>query len=229
MELSQHLIQALNNNLRWCQTVAQLHNIPHETQASLWQSQQAMPTFFPNLVTLSPELTTDKLQNVLPQSGSYFIKDSFATMKLEGDEFIKLFDAQWYCAPALLDNGKQQSGIEITEVIDAEQLKQWESLWRGEETFDRIYTNAFLDNEATRFFTVSDGEEIAGITSFFDGQSIGIYNLWGNAKLLPELINHIKPLYPSSMIVGYGDEEEVKRLQGIGFEALEPLSVWGRF
>lgn len=63
----------------------------------------------------------------------------------------------------------------------------------------------------------------------FDAQSIGIYNLWGNATLLPELISHIKPLYPSSMIVGYGDEEEVKRLQSVGFEALAPLSVWGRF
>jgi len=31
------------------------------------------------------------------------------------------------------------------------------------------------------------------------------------------------------MIVGYGDEEEVKRFQDIGFEALAPLSVWGRF
>lgn len=93
----------------------------------------------------------------------------------------------------------------------------------------RLFTSSVLDSEAIRFFTAESNGQAAGITSFNDTHTLGIYNLWGESSLFSALIEHVQMLYPNQDIVGYGDEQEVQRLEPLGFEILTPLTVWGRF
>ncbi|MCG9651075.1 phosphoenolpyruvate synthase [Vibrio brasiliensis] len=229
MESNQPLNQAINNNLIWCQTVAKLHQINGEQRQAYWQASATMPTFFPNLVTLKPQLTSEAIIADLPKQGTFFIKDSFAQLDLESAQFIKLFDAMWYCASQLANLTKSDTETKVTAVTDAESLKQWEQLWRGEESFEPVYPEVFLDDSAIGFLFAENDDKLAGISYFFNGQSVGIYNLWGEQTLFAELIAYISTLYPETPIVGYGDEDELCQLQPLGFEPLAPLSVWGRF
>lgn len=229
MKLNQPLTQAINNNLIWCQTVAKRHQVQGEEQQAYWQASAAMPTFFPNLVTLKPQLTSEALIADLPKQGTFFIKDSFARLELESAQFIKLFDAQWYCASQLANLTHSDTETKVTTVTDAEGLKQWEQLWRGEESFEPVYPCVFLDNDTIGFLLAENHDKRAGVTYFFDGQSVGVYNLWGDKTLFTELLNHIHQLFPKQLIVGYGDQDEIEQLQPLGFEPLAPLAVWGRF
>ncbi len=229
MESTQPLTQAIANNLIWCQTVAQLHQVKAVQRLDYWQANEAMPTFFPNLVTLVPQLTSEMLVADLPKEGTYFIKDSFARLELEDARCIKLFEAKWYCATTLSNQLKPDSQVNIKSVNDADSLKQWEQLWRGEESFEPVYPCVFLDNDTIGFLLAEDHDKQAGVTYFFDGQSVGIYNLWGDKTLFTDLLNHIHQLFPKQLIVGYGDQDEIEQLQPLGFEPLAPLAVWGRF
>lgn len=229
MEQRQQLSQAIQNNLNWCQNVARLHHVDAKQHHHYWQANAPMPTFFPNLVTIVPQLTSENVIAHLPSQGPYFIKDSFGQLELESAQFIKLFEAQWYCASNLTSSITPEANVSVTAVKDAASLQQWEQLWRGEESFDPVYPEVFLDNHAIGFLFAENGDKRAGITHFFDGQSVGIYNLWGDHTLLGDMLSHISALYPDSPIVGYGDEDELSQLQPLGFEPLAPLSVWGRF
>ncbi len=210
--------------------MAKLHGVSFDLHNAWWQSIEPMPTFFPNTITLSADLKSDSLLQALPTQGTHFIKDSFANLALEEQSFIKLFEAQWYMASPTQETFTPfASNLKINEATDSESLSDWEQAWRGEENFAAIFTPSFLENDTVRFFSVEHDDKRSGITTFFDGQSLGIYNLWGDKSLISCLLSHISTLYPDTPIVGYGDEQEVNSLDTWGFKPLGPLAVWGRF
>ncbi|MDC5838934.1 hypothetical protein OPW33_06275 [Vibrio europaeus] len=226
--MEQATLRAITNNQNWCQRVAEIHQVKTKLEANYWCSKDPMPTFFPNLVTLNESATQALLEEIIPVQGSYFVKDCFAALSLDPLGFTKLFDANWYIKttqPPL----RQLDGVQITEATSAEGLAEWEARWRGEENYTPIYPSSVLDSEAVRFFTAESNEQVAGITSFNDTHTLGIYNLWGEPSLFSALIGHLQMLYPNQEVVGYGDEQEVQRLEPFGFEILTPLTVWGRF
>ncbi len=226
--MEQTTLRAVTNNQNWCQRVAEIHQVETKLEANYWCSKDPMPTFFPNLVTLNTSATQALLEEVIPVQGSYFVKDCFAALSLEPLGFTKLFDANWYIKKALPPL-RQSDSVQISEATSADGLAEWETRWRGEENYTPIYPSCVLDSEAIRFFTAESNGQVAGITSFNDTHTLGIYNLWGEPALFSALIGHLQMLYPNQDIVGYGDEQEVQRLESLGFEILTPLTVWGRF
>lgn len=220
------LRRAIENNRAWCHFVAQQHNIDATQNNEYWQARSNMPTFFPNLVTLTQG---SHAKNSIPRKGSYFIKDSFAELDLSGENFLLLFDATWYANHNQAIARQTDNTCLIEQASDRQSLHEWEARWRGEENFDPIYPTAFIDQDPVAFWTVKKNEKIAGITSFFDGQSLGIYNLWGNSELHSALLAHLQSRYPNTAIVGYGDSDELHQLTPFGFESLGAVKVWGRF
>lgn len=225
-ETDEALRSAINNNQAWCLFVAERHDIASTQDNGYWQAQSDMPTFFPNLVTLTQGTDVD---NILPSQGNYFVKDSFSELDLTGKDFISLFDATWYACRHHPINLPDANTCLIQQANDSEALKEWETLWRGEETFKPIYPATFIDHKQVAFWTAQQDKKIAGVTSFFDGQSLGIYNLWGDTDLQAALLAHLQTLQPDVAIVGYGDNDELAHLIPLGFSPLGALKVWGRF
>lgn len=225
---SLNILKAINNNRNWCQSIAKVHQVRTDSHSDYWRSLDPMPTFFPNLVTLDKRLSISELQKLIPAQGQYFVKDCFAIVDLEALGFTKLFEANWYVANAR-PSCPSTSGVSLTEATSAQALTEWEALWLGDDVEKAIYPASSLDQDSIRFFTAEHNGKIAGMTSFDDKESLGIYNLWGERTLLASLINHLHGLYPDKDIVGYGDEQETQLLQQFGFNRLHPLTVWGRF
>ncbi|MDN3685258.1 hypothetical protein QW180_23425 [Vibrio sinaloensis] len=137
---------------------------------------------------------------------------------MTGKDFISLFDATWYACRHHPINLPDANTCLIQQANDSEALKEWETLWRGEETFKPIYPATLIDHKQVAFLDSATRQEKSPESpAFFDGQSLGIYNLWGDTDPQAALLAHLQTLQPNVAIVGYGDNDELAHLIPLGF------------
>ena len=91
---------AVINNARWCDAVCRSHGHPGEFTGRLWiRARHALP-FYPNAITLAPDVTAAEATSGQDPSGSYSVKDSFARLDLAPSGLVPLFDAERILHPA---------------------------------------------------------------------------------------------------------------------------------
>ena len=69
---------AVINNARWCDAVCRAHGYPGEFGGQLWISAGHALPFYPNAITLSPDVTAAEATASQDPSRPFAIKDSFA-------------------------------------------------------------------------------------------------------------------------------------------------------
>ena len=73
---------AVINNARWCDAVCRSHGFPGQFTGRLWTSVRHALPFFPNAITLSPDVTAAEATAGQDPSRPFAIKDSFARLDL---------------------------------------------------------------------------------------------------------------------------------------------------
>jgi hypothetical protein len=73
---------AVANNASRCDAVCRSHGHPGVFTARLWISARHALTFYPNAITLSPDVTAPETQAGQDPSRPYAVKDSFARLDL---------------------------------------------------------------------------------------------------------------------------------------------------
>ena len=91
---------AVINNARWCDAVCRSHGYPGEFTDRLWISARHTLPFYPNAITLSPDVTAAETTAGQDPSRPYSIKDSFARLDLAPEGLTPLFDAEWIALPS---------------------------------------------------------------------------------------------------------------------------------
>ena len=86
---------AARNNAEWCDTVCRAHGTPGTFGAGAWTTSRRSPPFYPDAVTLAPNVVGDHLLRCVDASVGCSVKDSFATLELASDGFRILFEADW--------------------------------------------------------------------------------------------------------------------------------------
>src|SRR4051812_11656702 len=88
---------AARNNAAWVNAVARSHWMATRCDGSAWRADGRMPPFYPNLVTLDPEVDARTLLDDLPRGAAqgWGLKDSFARLDLTSDGFVPVFEAVW--------------------------------------------------------------------------------------------------------------------------------------
>jgi hypothetical protein len=69
---------AVANNAAWCDAVYRSHGYPGQFSTRLWISARHDLEFYPNAITLRPDVTASEITPARDQSRSYAVKDSFA-------------------------------------------------------------------------------------------------------------------------------------------------------
>lgn len=221
---------AARNNAVWCDIVARAHRSATTTDDRAWTSEIRTPPYYPDAVTLAPDVRPAEVLDRVDASIGCSVKDSFATLDLHGFGFAVLFDASWFSRE--LGQTARLASDWHSATTDGE-LAEWERAWRGDEGPPDVLVDEILRDErvtvgqlrssgrlvAGAVFTASDG--VVGITNFFaEPQVAG--RAWATCVAFAD------EQFGGATLVGYGTGGELEAALGSDFTDAGPLRVWVR-
>ena len=167
---------AVANNAAWCDAVCRSHGYPGEFSTRLWISARHDLEFYPNAITLRPDVTAPEITPATDQSRRYAVKDSFARLDLAADGLTVLFEAEWIaCAPASAVPG--EPGWSWDLVTAACELGRWETAWaQGGSPRPLFRPELLADPRCAILACRRDGDLIAGIIAYTAAGVTGISN-----------------------------------------------------
>ncbi|GHO85517.1 hypothetical protein [Dictyobacter formicarum] len=234
-----YLQLAVNNNAIWCDIVCRSHNVPGDFYEDFWITKQQAPTYYPNLVTLSPatnlNLDLDPLAAFLTEKKDYAIsvKDSFADLDLVPFGFRLLFEAQWILRPASAAIPRQgPATLQWKKIVEENDLLCWEETWSQTElSHNHIFLAPLLhDTDVCIVAAYNDDQIVAGAIGNRTTGVVGISNIFtpeqGAEKYWEGLLNMIAICYPGLPIVGYEQGDSLALATRVGFTTLGPLRIW---
>src|SRR5688500_10217368 len=84
---------AARSNAEWCHAFARTHGIDGRFDAALWSSAVRTPAYYPDAVTLRPEVTVEQVLSCIDSGEGCSVKDSFVCLDLSAPGFRPLFRA----------------------------------------------------------------------------------------------------------------------------------------
>jgi len=101
---------AAQNNAGWCDAFCRMHGIVGHFRAGYWFSPVRTPRYYPDAVTLLPEIPLEQVLSGIDTSEGCSVKDSFAGLDLAAAGFRPLFTAHWPGSPLGLASGPYGDG-----------------------------------------------------------------------------------------------------------------------
>jgi hypothetical protein len=199
----------------------------------LWISAHHDLEFYPNVITLRPEVTAAETALARDRSGRYAVKDSFARLDLAAEGLTLLFEAEWITR-ILPSAGPGEPGLSWDSITDAGELGRWETAWaRGDSSPGPLFRPELLaDPRCAILACRRDGDLVAGIIAYIAAGVTGISNLFGAG--LPagqpwaSALQAVAALRPRLPIVGYEHGAGLAAARRAGCQVLGPLRVWTR-
>ncbi|MDD9943389.1 MAG: hypothetical protein OXU20_20280 [Myxococcales bacterium] len=219
------LEDAITNNVALCEAVLAAHGVRGATTGGWWCAQQRVPPYYSNLITRVPGDSRQLYEAIesVDLAAPWFIKDSFACLKLETRGFRSLFDAQWYgCAAGHLAS---PVAPRFERIGAGQALARWEETWQRTSPAPgmRIFPATILEDTGLEFYRLGDA---GGAILKLSRGAVGISNVFPrDAELHREVVRLAASLHPGLAIVGYGNHDDVLPL---GLRPLGPLRVWQR-
>src|SRR6266542_292962 len=96
---------AAQNNAEWCDAFCRTHGVVGRFRANCWSSPVRTPPYYPDAVTLVPEISVEQVLSCIDTSEGCSVKDSFADLDLGAAGFRSLFRAEWVVAWGELPEG----------------------------------------------------------------------------------------------------------------------------
>ena len=220
---------AVINNARWCDAVCRSHGYPGEFGGRLWISAGHALPFYPNAITLSPDVTASEATASQDPARSFAIKDSFARLDMAPHGLTRLFDAEWIALSPPPDGQTQGWDTVATQG----ELAQWEAAWAGGGDVTGLFQSALLaDPDCAILACHRDGSLVGGATTYTTDGVTGILNVFkigiAARELLTSVVRAVAALRPGLPIVGYEQGEDLEAARAAGFRVLGPLRVWAR-
>jgi hypothetical protein len=235
---------AVRNNAIWCDTLCRVHGTPGEFHAAAWLNRHAVPRFYPNVVTLSPQREAaaqlayiqDLLAANLP--APWAVKDSFYVLDLGALGFQLLFEATWiWRAPSLVTPHGHEDGIPWVRLQDEVALAKWETAWRESAgdtslpTSPPLFLPSLLAHPEIAFVAAYDGDKIiAGAIANRTDHVIGLSNVFTppteSVPFWSGCVATVTESFPGLPLVGYESGPELAVAGAVGFENLQNLRVW---
>jgi hypothetical protein len=221
---------AAANNADWCALVCRTHGLETTLAADAWTSSSRTPPYYPDAVTLVPDLAIPDLLARIDNSSGCSIKDSFASLDLTTYGFQVLFEAQWLVRlPRPLP--ARASADTWSIVKDADSFAKWERAWQRHHEEGDVLRAGLLDVSSVTVLAewnddgvvagavLNRSSEVVGISNFF-ADPLDVGASWGAC------IDFISTLFPEAFLAGYESEPSLIAQRSGAFEAVGPLRVW---
>jgi hypothetical protein len=222
---------AVANNARWCDAVCRAHGFPGVFSARWWVSAHHELTFYPNVITLRPDVTAGETATTRTRADGWAVKDSFARLDLAVQGLALLFEAEWIArTPGPMAPGEPD--LSWHTVTDPGELAGWETAWAGGDLpATRLFRPGLLADPCCAILAGRrDGDLAAGIISYTAAGVTGISNLFGQGlaagPLWASALQAVAAFRPQVPIVGYEHGADLDAARQAGCRALGPLRVW---
>ncbi len=220
---------AVINNARWCDAVCRSHGYPGEFTDRIWISAGHSLPFYPNAITLSPDVTAAEATAGQDPARPFGVKDSFARLDLGPQGLMPLFEAEWIVVEALPD----RNDLSWDTVTDPGGLATWEAAWAGDGEVTGLFRPALLaDPDCAILACHRDGALVGGVIAYTSDGVTGISNVFKSANagapLWPSAVRAAAALRPGLPVVGYERGEDLAAARRAGVRVLGPLRVWTR-
>ena len=224
-------ISALNN-AEWCDVICRSHGALTRLDDAAWTSPTRTPQYYPDAVTLVPDLSVPDLLARIDSSVGCSIKDSFASLNLTTHGFRVLFDAEWIVFPDARRLSKV-GGPDWEFVRDVDDFATWVEAWRGEVGPTDVFRPEVLDHDSVAVLAARSADRIvAGAIATHSSNVVGISNFFatevnGSASW-SGCLALARSHFACATFVGYESGEELAAAQRAGFRKAGPLRVWIR-
>jgi hypothetical protein len=222
---------AARANAAWCDAVCAAHGAAGEWSADAWRCRRAVPAFYPNLVTLTPDLATalDSVRELeactLP--AGWGVKDSFRALSLDRLGFGVLVDGEWIAHPPAR---RRPIRSEWERVATAEHLAEWEAAWGQSRGAARVFLPELLHRADVAFLATRRARRIAGgLVAFRAAEAVALSNAFGALGASLEAgVEAASDHFPDLPLFGWEPVENLARWRAMGFRSVGPLRVWTR-
>jgi hypothetical protein len=232
----QLLDAAVANNASWCSAVCGAHGHPSVRGQRLWASPGHGVRFYPNAITLSPEVSAAEVLAVAHPSGAFAVKDSYGALDLAPAGFLLPIQASWIARPAAAGPA---SGPDWHQLTSPGELAAWEAAWAGEAgAGPPVFTRElFADPRCAVLACRRDGVSrhegiVAGAIGYAADGVAGISNVFSTvypgALLFTSLPAAAARLWPGLPVVGYEDGTALDAARQANFDAIGNLRIWVR-
>lgn len=196
-----------------------------------WTSSARTPMYYPDAVTLAPDVSVPDLLSRIDHSPGCSIKDSFASIELTEYGFVVLFEAQWMVrasqAPPLTG-----SSLSWDLVRDPGAFRAWESAWRGDDGPTGVLRPSLLNNDSIAVLATCRGDRVvagavvnrsaavAGLSNYFSDPAVDAQDGWSGC------VSFAAGLWKALPLIGYESGARLATAQRAGFDPAGALRVW---
>ena len=173
------------NNAEWCDVICRSHGARTRMDDVAWTSSIRTPPYYPDAVTLVPDLSVPDLLARIDSAAGCSIKDSFASLNLATYGFRVLFDAQWIVFP---DTWRlpETGGPDWELVRDLEDFSMWVEAWRGAEGPTGVLRSDVLAHDSVAVLAARSVDRIvAGAIATYSSNVVGI-SISSRERLTPQ-------------------------------------------
>ncbi|BCJ27884.1 hypothetical protein [Actinocatenispora sera] len=86
---------AARNNADWCRAMCRAHGLLSHDSDAVWSCAERTPPYYPDAVTLRPQVTADEVLAGIDVGPGCSVKDSFGTLDLSSAGFVPIIEATW--------------------------------------------------------------------------------------------------------------------------------------
>jgi len=221
--MNEQVDTAVLNNIRWCEIVCETHGIVGISGENMWQTASKAPTYYPDLITSSRNVTVEEIADRIKNKEAAFVKDSFANLDLSTLGFEILLAAEWIYHEPLTDLNSVPSGWSLVQTDNG--LSDW-TLAHGSGD---VIRPGLLERRDVKIFKCEKKGVSGGFIAALGAEAVGISNVFSNGALV-ELWSDIPKAasleFPGLPLVGYEQGADLRAAIQSGWTSLGPLRVW---
>ncbi|MGW5238202.1 hypothetical protein ACWEOW_04670 [Monashia sp. NPDC004114] len=228
------VLLAARNNALWCDAVCRTHGLRGSMAADAWSVPTRTPPYYPDAVTLSPDVDEYDLLARLDSTDGCSVKDSWSRLDLTVEDFARLVVGEWvWLGPGQARSG---DGRWWEPVGSADDFAHWVRAWASDEDALAVLRPDLLMEPGVHVLAarshpggdivagciVNITGEVAGVSNLFDSDGGDPERTWrGAATAAHEVVDGIP-------LVGWEAGDSLAAAVAAGCERIGPLTVWIR-
>lgn len=241
--MTDRILLAARINALWCDAVCRTYGLRTAVDELAWSVPTRTPPYYPDAVTLSPDLDEYDLMGRIDGSDGASVKDSWSALDLTPDDFARLVVGQWLWHDGSKPIADRSDSLVWHPVTSPAGMASWTAAWSHEPDAVSILHADLLKEPGVHVLAASstdqpEGSVVAGcIVNVTDGVA-GLGNLFSRSSAFADpgdagsvwasAVTAARKVVGGMPIVGWEAGANIEAAVSAGCETLGPVTVWVR-